>query len=146
DRVVPGRGTGPITGVPAARYASVSIPTRDEGVADEVVTGVRQRGVQIGVRGDAGIEYRHRDARAVRQVPRVVDVGAADWIPVIPLVLRVVSIVRRHRFRRGIERLLDLLVHRARRGNVAYDLSAVIRLHMRDGGIGGKLPHQGIGL
>src|SRR5690606_41498621 len=49
----------------------------DEGIGDEVVTLVGERGIDVGMLGDAGIEYGDGDAGAVGQVPGGRYVGAA---------------------------------------------------------------------
>lgn len=108
--VHPGRGVGPVADIPAAGHAAVRVAAGDVGIGDEVVTGIPQRGVDVDVGGDAGVQHGDDDAGAVGQVPRVVDVAAAPVRvaePVggavgrlqVPLVFGVVGVVRGERGR-----------------------------------------------
>src|SRR5690606_22275834 len=73
----PGIADRPVAQVPAARHAIVGVAAGDEGIGDEVVTLVGERGIDVGMLGDAGIEYGDGDAGAVGQVPGGRYVGAA---------------------------------------------------------------------
>src|SRR5690606_27262973 len=61
---------GPVAQVPAAGSAVVRVASGDEGIGDEVVAGVGERGVDVGMLGDAGVQDGDGDAGAVGQVPR----------------------------------------------------------------------------
>src|SRR5690606_28650208 len=70
-----GVADGPVAQVPAAGHAVVGGASRHEGVGDEVVAGVGERGVDVGMFGDAGVEHGDGDAVAVGQVPGSRHVG-----------------------------------------------------------------------
>src|SRR3546814_9877639 len=69
---------GPVAQVLAAGGAAVGVRAGDEGIGDEVVARVGKRGIDVGMRGDAGIEHGDHDTVAVGQVPGIVDVAAAE--------------------------------------------------------------------
>ena len=85
----------PVTKVPAAWNATVLGPTRHARVADHVVT---RDHVVLQVQRplhDAGVEHRHHDALAGGDLPGLLGANATCGIVEVPLVLRVVRVVRR---------------------------------------------------
>src|SRR5690606_23103324 len=79
-------GGFPVPVVVGARHAGVGCAARDERVGNEVVA-LQHVCVHVGVRHDAGVEYRHHHAFASRCVPRGRGGDAAGRVMQVPLVL-----------------------------------------------------------
>src|SRR5690606_31308154 len=141
-----GVADGPVAEVPAAGHALVGVASRHERVGDEVVALVGERGVDVGVFADAGVEHRDGDAVAVGQVPGGRDVGAAavgtavegggtvrgEHVPLVLDEIRIVGDVGR--------------LHARQAHGVAGDLAQAVRPYRDHVGIGLDLPDQRVRL
>ncbi|KAG1550028.1 hypothetical protein G6F50_013309 [Rhizopus delemar] len=84
----------PVAIVLRTGYAIIGRAARGLRVADEVVAFQQVADQVRMLRQDAGVDHRHHDALALRNVPRRRCVDAADRVVQVPLVLLIEGIVR----------------------------------------------------